>query len=69
MLSVIFIVLLLLMFGKLLLFGVKVAWGLGKFFLSLVCLPLILVGMAVSGLIYLAIFILIVVVAVLLFKD
>lgn len=69
MLGVIFAVLLLLVFGKLLLFGLRVTWGIGKFLLSLVCLPLMLVGLAISGLMYLAIFILIIAVAILLFKD
>lgn len=48
-------------FGKLLMFGIKAAWGISKFLLTIVLLPVILIGLVVGGLIYLAFPILIVV--------
>ena len=42
-------------------FGIKAAWGISKFLLTIVLLPVILVGLVVGGLIYLAFPILIVV--------
>ena len=48
-------------FGKLLFFGIKAAWGISKFVLTIVLLPLILILMAVGGLIYIAFPILLVV--------
>lgn len=40
-------------FGKLLMFGIKAAWGISKFLLTIVLLPVILIGLVVGGLIYL----------------
>ena len=48
-------------FGKLLLFGIKAAWGISKFIVTIVLLPLVLIGMVVGGLMYIAFPILIVV--------
>ena len=42
-------------------FGIKAAWGISKFLLTIVLLPVILIGLVVGGLIYLAFPILIVV--------
>ena len=42
-------------------FGIKAAWGILKFPLTIVLLPVILIGLVVGGLIYLAFPILIVV--------
>ena len=42
-------------------FGNKAAWGISKFLLTIVLLPVILIGLVVGGLIYLAFLILIVV--------
>lgn len=61
MLSLLFLICMFYVFGKLFLFGVKAAWSIGKFFLTIVFLPVILIGMVVGGLLYLAIPILIVV--------
>ena len=41
-----FIICMIGVFGKLLLFGVQMAWGISKFLLTIVILPLILIGMA-----------------------
>ena len=48
-------------FGKLFIFGVKAAWGISKLLLTVVFLPLILVGMVIGGLMSIAFPILIVV--------
>ena len=42
-------------------FGIKAAWGISKILLTIVLLPVILIGLVVGGLIYLAFPILIVV--------
>lgn len=54
MLSVLFTVLLLLVFGKILIFAIKAAWGISKIIVSVVLLPLVLIVMALSGFIYVA---------------
>ena len=61
MLSLLFAICMIWVFGKLFVFGVKAAWGISKFLVTVVLLPLILIGMVVGGLIYLAFPILIVV--------
>ena len=48
-------------FGKLFIFGVKAAWGISKLLLTVVFLPLILVGMVIGGLMSIAFPILIIV--------
>ena len=48
-------------FGKILFFGIKAAWGISKFLVTVVLLPLVLIGMVVCGLIYIAFPILLVV--------
>jgi hypothetical protein len=55
-------------FGKLLIFAIKAAWGISKIICSLVLLPLFLVGLVLKGLITIALPILIVVGFVVLFK-
>lgn len=61
MLSLIFAIVMILVFGRLLLFGVRAAWGLLKFLVFVVFLPLILIGLLIGGLIYIAFPLLIVV--------
>ena len=61
MLSLLFVICLFWVFGKLCIFGVKAAWGISKFLVTVVLLPLVLIGMVVCGLIYIAFPILIVV--------
>ena len=48
-------------FGKLLFFGIKASWGISKLLVTVVLLPLVLIGMVIGGLIYIAFPILIVV--------
>ena len=61
MLSLLFVICMFGVFGKLFFFGLRAAWGISKFVLTIVFLPLILVGLVVGGLISLAFPILIVV--------
>lgn len=61
MLSLLFAICMIGVFGKLFFFGLRAAWGISKFLLTIVFLPLILVGLVFGGLITLAFPILIVV--------
>lgn len=61
MLSLLFIICMFGIFGKLFFFGLRAAWGISKFVLTIVFLPLILVGLVLGGLMTLAFLILIVV--------
>lgn len=61
MLSLLFTICMFWVFGKLLWFGIKAAWGISKILLMVVFFPLILVGMALGGMIYLAFIILLII--------
>ena len=61
MLSLLFVICMFGVFGKLFFFGLRAAWGISKFVLTIVFLPLLLVGLVVGGLMTLAFPILIVV--------
>lgn len=54
MLTLIFFILLLTIFGKLLAFSIKAAWGITKILFTVVFIPLILIIMVVCGLMYVA---------------
>lgn len=53
--GLIFTILMLVVFGKLILFAIKATWGITKILFAIVFLPLILIGMAIAGLFYIAI--------------
>ena len=55
MLTMAFVILFFAVFGRLLKFALKATWGLTKFTLALIILPLILVAMVVSGLVIMAV--------------
>ena len=61
MLSLLFAICMIWVFGKLFIFGIKAAWGISKFIVTVVLLPLVLIGLVVGGFIYLAFPILLVV--------
>lgn len=61
MLELLFGICLLGVFGKLFLFGMKAAWGISKILFTIILLPVILIGMVIGGLIYIAFPILIIV--------
>ena len=50
MVTIVFFILMLMIFGKLLIFGIKAAWGISKFLLTVVLLPVILIGLVIGGL-------------------
>lgn len=54
MLTLIFTILMLLIFGKLIGFAVKAAWGISKIICTVVLLPLFLIGLVFAGLIGIA---------------
>lgn len=55
MFIILFAVLMIGVFGKLLIFAIKGAWGITKILFSIVFLPLILIGIAAAGFLYIAI--------------
>lgn len=59
MLSLLFAICMIWIFGKLFFFGLKATWGITKFLVTIVLLPLALIIMAVSGMFYIAFFLLI----------
>lgn len=61
MLTLLFVVLMVLVFGKILGFAVKAAWGLSKIVCTVVLLPLILIGLVIKGLIAIALPVLLIV--------
>lgn len=61
MLTIIFAILMIAIFGRILAWGIKAAWGLTKILLVVVFLPFILIAFALSGLIFLALPILLIV--------
>ena len=69
MLNLVFTILMLLVFGKLLIFGIKVSWGLEKILCTVVLLPLVLVGLVIAGFIYIAIPVLVIIGVIALFTK
>ena len=60
MLTLLFGICMLFLFGKLLVFGIRGAWGISKIVLTVVFLPIILIALVAGGLLYIAFPILIV---------
>lgn len=69
MLTIAFAVLMIVVFGKLAIFAFKATWGIAKILLSVVFLPIIIIGFFISGLLYIAFPILIVVGIIALIKS
>ena len=63
-----FMILMFYIFGKLFFFGLKAAWGLSKFVLTIILLPITLMVMVSCGLLYFAFVLLIVVGIISFFK-
>lgn len=61
MLSLLFTICMIWIFGKLFILGVKAAWNLSKFILTLIILPAVLIVMVIGGLLSVAFPILIVI--------
>ena len=51
MLTLLFIILMLIIFGKLIGFAMKAAWGITKIVCTIILLPLLLIGLVFAGLI------------------
>lgn len=54
MLTILFLIFLFGIFGKLFFFGIRAAWGISKFVLMVVFFPVILIGMLIVRLVKLA---------------
>lgn len=54
MLTMLFLVLMFMLFGRILVFALKAAWGLSRIICTVVLLPLFLIGLVVVGLLKLA---------------
>ena len=54
MLSVLFLICLIWFIGKFFIFGLKASWGIMKVLCTVVFFPVILIGMVVGGLLYIA---------------
>ena len=54
MFSFFFMILMFYIFGKLFFFGMRAAWSISKLLITIVFLPVILLGMVFGGLLYLA---------------
>ena len=63
-----FMILMIFVFGKLFFFGLKAAWGLSKFVLTIILFPITLMMMVSAGLIYFAFIILIIIGIISFFK-
>ena len=64
-----FMILMFYIFGKLFFFGLKAAWGLSKFVLTIILLPITLMVMVSCGLLYFAFVLLIVLGIISFFKT
>ena len=63
-----FMILMIFVFGTLFFFGLKAAWGLSKFVLTIILFPITLMMMVSAGLIYFAFIILIIIGIISFFK-
>ncbi|MBQ4271453.1 MAG: hypothetical protein II718_06475 [Clostridiales bacterium] len=54
MLTAIFVIALIYVFIRMILFAIKAAWGIAKCVAFIVLLPLIIVGLAIAGMFYIA---------------
>ena len=61
MLTLIFLVMMILVFGKILGFAIRASWGVSKIVCTVVFLPLLLVGLVLIGLVKIALPILLIV--------
>lgn len=53
--TLIFIIMMLLVFGKILTLAIKMAWGITKIVVFVILLPIVLIALVFAGLIYIAI--------------
>lgn len=60
MLTVLFIILMFAVFGKMIIFAFKASWGILKVLLTIIIFPLFLIGLFFSGLVYIALILLLI---------
>ena len=60
MLTMLFVILMFAVFGKLLVWAIRATWGITKVLFTFIFLPVILIGMAMYGLVYVGIIVLII---------
>ena len=60
MLTALFIILMFAVFGQLLIFAFKASWGILKVLLTIIIFPLFLIGLFFSGLVYIALILLLI---------
>lgn len=60
MLTLLFLILMFSVFGKILHMAIKLTWGITKVIFTLIFLPFIVIGLALAGFMYLSILVLIV---------
>ena len=60
MLRALFIILMFAVFGKMIIFAFKASWGILKVLLTIIIFPLFLIGLFFSGLVYIALILLLI---------
>lgn len=60
MLTALFIILIFAVFGKMIIFAFKASWGILKVLLTIIIFPLFLIGLFFSGLVYIALILLLI---------
>ena len=60
MLTALFIILMFAVFGKMIIFAFKASWGILKVLLTIIIFPLFLIGLIFSGLVYIALILLLI---------
>ena len=61
MLTLLFSIMMLIIFGKLFIFALKASWGIVKIIFTIVLLPVILIGLVFAGLMYIAVPVLVII--------
>ncbi|MDO4555814.1 MAG: hypothetical protein Q4B70_11800 [Lachnospiraceae bacterium] len=69
MLTLVFVILMIMVFGKLILLALRATWGIAKILTSFVLLPIVLIGLLLSGLVHIAVPVLVIVGIVSLLKP
>ena len=69
MLTALFTILMFMVFGKLLVFGIKVSWGLAKILCTVVLLPIVLIGLVIAGFLSIALPLLVIIGVIALLKK
>lgn len=60
MLTLLFTILMVIVFGKLIIWAIKAAWGITKILVTIILFPVILIGLACAGAMYLDLILLVI---------